>query len=115
MKKCLPHTSQMSLLHCTRAARHTGFGCSTVTSQRGIMREPLAEPFWNRFWDDAYLTEQSGANRNLEMQIATLEVLACIAFRQPISEAEIDPLFDAKSAGSLWRQREASTRSALKT
>jgi chromosome segregation and condensation protein ScpB len=49
------------------------------------------------------------------MQIATLEVLACIAFRQPISEAEIDPLFDAKSAGSLWRQREASTRSALKT
>ena len=24
----------------TRAARHTGFGRSTVTSQRGIMREP---------------------------------------------------------------------------
>ena len=30
-----------------------------------------------------------------ERQTATLEVLACIAFKQPISQAEIDQLFDA--------------------
>jgi hypothetical protein len=38
----------------------------------------------------AYVSEQSGASGNLQMTTATLEVLACIAFRQPISQAEID-------------------------
>ena len=45
------------------------------------------------------------------MTTATLEVLACIAFKQPISQAEIDLLFDAYKRGlvvklrisSLWR------------
>ena len=48
----------------------------------------------------AYLSEQSGASGNLQMTTATLEVLACIAFKQPISQAEIDLLFDATSAAS---------------
>ena len=43
----------------------------------------------------AYVSEQGGASGNLQMTTATLEVLACIAFRQPISQAEIDRLFDA--------------------
>ncbi len=30
------------------------------------------------------------------LRTAALEVLACIAFKQPISQAEIDRLFDAK-------------------
>ena len=47
----------------------------------------------------AYLSEQSGASGNLQMTTATLEVLACIAFRQPISQAEIDLLFDADKRG----------------
>jgi chromosome segregation and condensation protein ScpB len=47
----------------------------------------------------AYLSEQSGASGNLQMTTATLEVLACIAFRQPISQAEIDRLFDADKRG----------------
>jgi chromosome segregation and condensation protein ScpB len=47
----------------------------------------------------AYLSEQSGASGNLQMTTATLEVLACIAFRQPISQAEIDRLFEADKRG----------------
>jgi hypothetical protein len=37
----------------------------------------------------AYLSEQSGASGHLDLTTATLEVLACIAFRQPICQAEI--------------------------
>jgi chromosome segregation and condensation protein ScpB len=59
----------------------------------------------------AYLSEQSGASGTLQMTTATLEVLACIAFRQPISQAEIDH-FSTLTSGdlssnfaisSLWR------------
>jgi chromosome segregation and condensation protein ScpB len=47
----------------------------------------------------AYGSELSGARGNLQMTTGTLEVLACIAFRQPISQAEIDRLFDADKRG----------------
>jgi chromosome segregation and condensation protein ScpB len=48
--------------------------------------------------------------RGLEMTTASLEALACIAFKQPISQGEIDLLFDADKRGwwsncgirSLW-------------
>ena len=42
-----------------------------------------------------YLSEQTRANANSGLTTATLEVLACIAFKQPISQTEIDHLFDA--------------------
>jgi chromosome segregation and condensation protein ScpB len=53
----------------------------------------------------AYVSEQSGASGNLQMTTETLEVLACIAFRQPISQAEIDrlsapPLAGGQTSGS---------------
>ena len=54
----------------------------------------------------AYLSEQSGASGNLQMTTASLEVLACIAFRQPISQAEIDRLFDADKRGLLVKLRD---------
>ena len=38
----------------------------------------------------AYLSEQGTASANLDLTTATLEVLACIAFKQPISQAEIE-------------------------
>ena len=53
----------------------------------------------------AYLSEQSGASGNLQMTTATLEVLACIAFRQ-ISQAEIDLLFDADKRGLVVKLRD---------
>ena len=53
----------------------------------------------------AYLSEQGGASENLQMTTATLEVLACIAFRQPINQAEIDLLFDADKRGFQRRLR----------
>ena len=40
------------------------------------------------------------------MTTATLEVLACIAFRQPISQAEIDRLFDADKRGLVVKFRD---------
>jgi chromosome segregation and condensation protein ScpB len=54
----------------------------------------------------AYVSEQSGASGNLQMTTASLEVLACIAFRQPISQAEIDRLFDADKRGLVVKLRD---------
>jgi chromosome segregation and condensation protein ScpB len=54
----------------------------------------------------AYVSEQSGASENLQMTTATLEVLACIAFRQLISQAEIDRLFDADKRGLVVKLRD---------
>jgi len=53
-----------------------------------------------------YLSEQGGASGNLQMTTTTLEVLACIAFRQPISQAEIDRLFDADKRGLVVKLRD---------
>jgi chromosome segregation and condensation protein ScpB len=54
----------------------------------------------------AYVSEQNGASGNLQMTTPTLEVLACIAFRQPISQAEIDQLFDADKRGLVVKLRD---------
>ena len=54
----------------------------------------------------AYLSEQSGASGILDSRPPTLEVLACIAFKQPISQAEIDRLFDADKRGLVVKLRD---------
>jgi segregation and condensation protein B len=54
----------------------------------------------------AYVSEQSSASGNLQMTTASLEVLACIAFKQPISQAEIDRLFDADKRGLVVKLRD---------
>ena len=54
----------------------------------------------------AYLSDQSSASGNLQMTTPTLEVLACIAFRQPISQTEIDRLFDADKRGLVVKLRD---------
>jgi len=53
-----------------------------------------------------YLSEQGSASGNLDLTTATLEVLACIAFKQPISQAEIDHLFDADKRGLVVKLRD---------
>jgi chromosome segregation and condensation protein ScpB len=53
-----------------------------------------------------YLSEQNGASGNSGLTTATLEVLACIAFKQPISQAEIDRLFDADKRGFVVTLRD---------
>ena len=53
-----------------------------------------------------YVSEQSGASANLQLTTGALEVLACIAFRQPISQAEIDQLFDADKRGLVVKLRD---------
>jgi chromosome segregation and condensation protein ScpB len=54
----------------------------------------------------AYLSEQTRASANSGLTTATLEVLACIAFKQPISQAEIDHLFDADKRGLVVTLRD---------
>jgi chromosome segregation and condensation protein ScpB len=53
----------------------------------------------------AYLSEQGTASANLDLTTATLEVLACIAFKQPIGQAEIDRLFDVDKRGLAFADR----------
>ena len=53
-----------------------------------------------------YLSEQTRASGNSGLTTATLEVLACIAFKQPISQAEIDRLFDADKRGLVVTLRD---------
>jgi chromosome segregation and condensation protein ScpB len=45
-----------------------------------------------------YLSEQNHANGISGLTTSALEVLACIAFRQPISQAEIDQLIRRRQA-----------------
>ena len=54
----------------------------------------------------AYLSEQTRANASSGLTTATLEVLACIAFKQPISQTEIDRLFDADKRGLVVTLRD---------
>jgi chromosome segregation and condensation protein ScpB len=53
-----------------------------------------------------YLSQQTSAIGSLGLTTATLEVLACIAFQQPISQAEIDRLFDADKRGLVVTLRD---------
>ncbi len=53
-----------------------------------------------------YLSEQNAANGISGLTTAALEVLACIAFRQPISQAEIDRLFHADKRGFVVTLRD---------
>jgi chromosome segregation and condensation protein ScpB len=53
-----------------------------------------------------YLSEQNDTNGISGLTTSALEVLACIAFRQPISQAEIDRLFDADKRGFVVRLRD---------
>ena len=54
----------------------------------------------------AYLSEHNGANGNSVLTTATLKVLACIAFKQPISQAEFDRLFDVDKRGLVVKLRD---------
>jgi chromosome segregation and condensation protein ScpB len=54
----------------------------------------------------AYLSEQKAANGNSGLTTGTLEVLACIAFKQPISQAEIDRIFNADKRGLVVKLRD---------
>ena len=57
-----------------------------------------------------YLSEQNGADGSSHLTAAALEVLACIAIKQPISQAEIDRLFDADKRGFVVKLRSQTCR-----
>lgn len=53
-----------------------------------------------------YLRDQTSQSGNLELTTAALEVLACIAFKQPISQTEIDRCFAADKRSLVVKLRE---------
>jgi chromosome segregation and condensation protein ScpB len=53
-----------------------------------------------------YLRAQTGESGNPELTTAALEVLACIAFKQPISQAEIDQIFAADKRSLVVKLRD---------
>ena len=54
----------------------------------------------------AYLSQQKLTSEHSGLTTATLEVLACIAFKQPISQAEIDRFFAADKRGLVVKLRD---------
>lgn len=54
----------------------------------------------------AYLREQTGTTGNPDLTPAMLEVLAFIAFKQPVSQGEIDQLFGADKRGLVVKLRD---------
>jgi chromosome segregation and condensation protein ScpB len=53
-----------------------------------------------------YLRAQTGASGNPDLTTSALEVLACIAFKQPVSQAEIDQLFAADKRSLVVKLRD---------
>lgn len=54
----------------------------------------------------AFIASQRPATGTGELSLAAMEVLACIALKQPLSQAEIDRYFDADKRGVVHRLRE---------
>ena len=69
---------------------------SPVSGQSNFRAAPLA----------AYLSQQNGAIGSLGLPPSALEVLLGIAFKQPISQAEIDRLFDVDKRGLVVKLRD---------
>ena len=53
-----------------------------------------------------YLSEQNSGNGISDLTTSALEMLACMAFKQPISQTEIDRLFDADKRGLVVKLRD---------
>ena len=90
-----------ALLYCNRQLALVGLQLRIINGVVSL----LATEVHNRALA-AYLSEQTRANANSGLTTATLEVLACIAFKQPISQTEIDHLFDADKRGLVVTLRD---------
>lgn len=64
----------------------------------------LVEPMALRSYLASQLPENAGSG---ELSQAAMEVLGCIALKQPISQVEIDRIFNADKRGVVGRLREA--------
>ena len=91
-----------ALLSCTRQPALVAFRSALST---GWFLASLLTEVHNKALA-VYLSEQGTASGSLDLTTATLEVLACIAFKQPISQAEIDILFDADKRGLVVKLRD---------
>lgn len=78
----------MPLLSCNRQLALVGLQLRVINGVVSLLTTEVSNKALAH-----YLSEQNEANGISGLTTAALEVLACIAFRQPISQAEIDHLF----------------------
>ena len=94
-----------ALLACNRQLASVGLQLRIINGVVSLLTPEVHNKALAR-----YLSEQTGANGSSHLSShltpAALEVLACIAFKQPISQAEIDPLFDADKRGLVVTLRD---------
>lgn len=89
-----------ALLQCNQQLESVGLQLRIVNGVVSLLTTKIES---SRFAQ--YLRAQTGASGNPDLTTAALEVLACIAFKQPISQAEIDQLFAADKRGLVVKLR----------
>lgn len=90
-----------ALLSCNRELAAVGLQLRIINGVVSLLTAEVHNKALAR-----YLCEQTGANGSSQLTPSALEVLACIAFKQPISQAEIDRLFDADKRGLVVTLRD---------
>ena len=90
-----------ALLECNKTLSGVGLQLRLVNGVVSLLTAQLE----GRAMAD-YLRTQTESSGNLELSATTLEVLACIAFKGPISQAEIDQLFAADKRGMVVKLRD---------
>ena len=90
-----------ALLECNRQLEPVGLQLRIVNGVVSLLTTKIES---SHLAD--YLRDQTGASGNPDLTTAALEVLACIAFKQPVSQAEIDQLFAADKRGLVVKLRD---------
>ncbi len=90
-----------ALLECNQQLEPVGLQLRIVNGVVSLLSTKIES---SRLAD--YLRSQTGASGNPDLTTAALEVLACIAFKQPVSQAEIDQLFAADKRGLVVKLRD---------
>jgi chromosome segregation and condensation protein ScpB len=90
-----------ALLECNRQLEPVGLQLRIVNGVVSFLTTKIES---RRLAD--YLRAQTGASGNPDLTTAALEILACIAFKQPVSQAEIDRIFAADKRGLVVKLRD---------
>jgi len=90
-----------ALLECNQRLESVGLHLRIVNGIVSLLTTKIES---SRLAD--YLRAQTGASGNPDLTTAALEVLACIAFKQPVSQAEIDRIFAADKRGLVVKLRD---------
>jgi chromosome segregation and condensation protein ScpB len=90
------------LLDANKKLEPLGFQVKILNGEVSLFAGPVESPRLQ-----SYLREKTDCSGNPEMTPARMEVLGCIALKQPISLAEIDRLFSAEKRSVVTSLLEA--------